>query len=381
MAEHHALGRARGAARVGDRGQRVLADAGWLHRLARRARPRPPRAPRSAPAAAPRDRQPLGVGHQQLDAGVVDHERQLVLGQPMVEAHEHAARGGHAQPALEVRERVAAEEPDPPLLERAERRDPPRELAIRHRARPVDDRDLVAVHERRARQRPAQVAHSPSSRAAFSLSTSGRTSSRIGSCLEVAQPAVRGDQREVRAEQHLVLELGVRVADQVLREVLRRPAGEVDVDVRLVDRDRQRLVLPRERRVGEDDVQLREVGRDVVDRHRVGVLQPHAAAAGHARADPGRAGMEQRDQPGLGDHLVQRVEGAVVGPEGLRVGVELEPARAALHPLARLAHAELALVRVDATRTGSARPGWPPRPPAPRRCRAAGGPSRPRRRR
>src|SRR5690242_18560553 len=77
--------------------------------------------------------------------------------------------------------------------------------------------------------------------------------------LEVAQPAVGGDQRVVRAEEHLVLERPVRVADQVLREVLGRPAGEVDVDVRLVDGDRQGFVLPGEARVGEDDVQAGEV--------------------------------------------------------------------------------------------------------------------------
>ena len=39
-------------------------------------------------------------------------------------------------------------------------------------------------------------------------------------------------------------------------------------------------------------------------------------------------GVEERDQPGLGDHLVERVVGAVVGPERLGVGVELEAAHA-----------------------------------------------------
>ena len=263
----------------------------------------------------------------------------------------------------------------------AERAHAPTQLAVRDRALAVDHRDVAAEQPRRPHQRPRQIAHSPSSRAAFSLSTSGRTSSRMSSCLEVLQPAVGRDQRVVRAEQHLVLELGVRVLDQVRREVLRRPPAEVDVDVRLVDGDRQRLVLPRERRVGEDDVQAAEVGRDVVDRHRVGVLQPHPAAARHARADPGRAGVEQRDQPGLLDHRVQRVERAVVGPEGLRVGVELEPARAALDPLARLAHGELALVRIDGRERDQHVRVGARRRRAPRRSRAACGPSPPRRRR
>ena len=50
--------------------------------------------------------------------------------------------------------------------------------------------------------------------------------------LEVGEPAVGRDQREVRAEQHLRPELGVRVLDELRREVLRRPAGQVDPHVR-----------------------------------------------------------------------------------------------------------------------------------------------------
>ena len=54
-------------------------------------------------------------------------------------------------------------------------------------------------------------------------------------------------------------------------------------------------------------VQRREVDGDIVDVHRVRVLEPDPAAAGHARADAAVAGVEQRRQPGLGDHLVERV--------------------------------------------------------------------------
>jgi hypothetical protein len=42
------------------------------------------------------------------------------------------------------------------------------------------------------------------------------------------------------------------------------------------------------------------------------------------------AGVEERRQPGLGDDLVERVGGAVVGEEALEVGVELEAAYAVL---------------------------------------------------
>src|SRR4051812_13490798 len=61
---------------------------------------------------------------------------------------------------------------------------------------------------------------------------------------KIRQPAVRRDHRPVRAEQHLVLQDGVDVAHQDRREIFRRPAGEIDVDVRFVGRDRQSLFLP-----------------------------------------------------------------------------------------------------------------------------------------
>src|SRR5919198_19046 len=71
--------------------------------------------------------------------------------------------------------------------------------------------------------------------------------------LEIGQPAVGGDHGVVGAEQYLVLEQRVGVLDQLRREVIRRPAGQVDVHLRLVQRDRQRLVLPGGRRGGQGD--------------------------------------------------------------------------------------------------------------------------------
>ena len=99
--------------------------------------------------------------------------------------------------------------------------------------------------------------------------------------------------------------------------------------------------------MGEDDPQVGEVGGDVVDAHRVRVLQPHAAAARHAGADPGCPGVEQGDQSGFGDDLVEGIEVPVVGPERLGVGVELESAHAGVDQLARHSDPELALVGVD----------------------------------
>ena len=129
--------------------------------------------------------------------------------------------------------------------------------------------------------------------------------------LEVAQPAVRRDHRVVRAEQDLVLEQRVRVLDQLGREVLRRPARQVDVDLRLVHGDRERLVLPGERGVRQHDRHLREVGGHVVHVDRVASTSAAArrrparpsrsrcgrcgrARAGRPRRSPRRAGRPSR---------------------------------------------------------------------------------------
>ena len=47
----------------------------------------------------------------------------------------------------------------------------------------------------------------------------------------------------------------------------------------------------------EHDLQLREVGGDVVEAHRVGVLEAEAASARDPGADAAVAGVEERGQP------------------------------------------------------------------------------------
>ena len=98
----------------------------------------------------------------------------------------------------------------------------------------------------------------------------------------------------------------------------------------------------------EDDVEIGELGGHVVDAHRVRVLEADAASARHAGTDAGGTRVKQRDQTRRSDHVVQRIPVAVVGPEGLGVGVELEATHAGLDQLACFADRQLALVRVDA---------------------------------
>ena len=101
--------------------------------------------------------------------------------------------------------------------------------------------------------------------------------------------------------------------------------------------------------MGEDDLEGREVHGDVVDVHRVGVLEADAAAPGEPRADARVTAMEQRRKTRLLDHLVERIRKAVVREEPLHVGVELEaPDTVVGDQAARLLDSAPALVRVDA---------------------------------
>ena len=68
----------------------------------------------------------------------------------------------------------------------------------------------------------------------------------------------------------------------------------------------------------------------------------------HAGADAGMAAVEDRRQLVLGDHLVELVGHPVVRKEALHGRMELEALDdAGLDQIARLAHAHLALVRID----------------------------------
>src|SRR5581483_7662282 len=70
---------------------------------------------------------------------------------------------------------------------------------------------------------------------------------------EIGKPAVRRDHRPIGAEQHLVLQDRVDIAHQDRWKIFRRPAGEVDIDIRFVGCDRKRFLLPGKGWMGEND--------------------------------------------------------------------------------------------------------------------------------
>src|SRR5215203_90040 len=101
--------------------------------------------------------------------------------------------------------------------------------------------------------------------------------------------------------------------------------------------------------MGHHDRQLREVGSDVVEQHRVGVAQLDAVPARQPGADAGLAGMEQRRHSRVGDRLVDRIETTVVRLEGLHAGVKLEALDAVVaDQLVDAVHRASLMPRVDA---------------------------------
>ncbi len=98
-----------------------------------------------------------------------------------------------------------------------------------------------------------------------------------------------------------------------------------------------------------DDRHVRKIHSDVIDEHRVAVLQPDAAAAGHTGADAAVPGVEQHGQFCFGEDFVERVRHPIVWRKRLQRRVQLEAANAAARDeTLRLAHALGAARRVDA---------------------------------
>ena len=178
---------------------------------------------------------------------------------------------------------------------------------------------------------------------------SGRTSSRMPIFSKSASQRSGVSKRVVGSEQHLLLEQRVRILHERRREILRRPPREIDVHLRFVQADGDRLVLPRERRMRHDDRHVREIDRHIVDRHRMAVLQPDAAAASHPGSDSAVSGVKEHRQARFREDLVERIRDAIVGEELLQRRMQLQAANAAAgDEPPRLAHRFGASCRIEA---------------------------------
>src|SRR6266404_2281211 len=97
-----------------------------------------------------------------------------------------------------------------------------------------------------------------------------------------------------------------------------------------------------------DDRHVGKIDRDIVDMHRIRILEPHVVAAAHARSDAGLSGVEERRLAGLLDRLVKRIGEAVVRVEPLHGGMKLESLHTELiDEAACFTRADFAFVRID----------------------------------
>src|SRR5215468_9337533 len=142
---------------------------------------------------------------------------------------------------------------------------------------------------------------------------------------EFGEAPLGGQEREVAAPQELAGQPPAQLAGQLGRDAARGPAGDVDVDVGLVQGHGDQFHVPRPAEVRGHHGQPRMGGRDGVQPDRARVVKADALATWLARADSAGPGVEQGQQAVFlagGEH---GPVGGVVGGEGLQRGVELDP--------------------------------------------------------
>src|SRR5581483_11935658 len=100
-----------------------------------------------------------------------------------------------------------------------------------------------------------------------------------------------------------------------LWKVFGSPARRLPEDIALVQADHAHLVGPGPARMRGNDLQLRELGREVVHRERVRSAQAPPEAARRTGAHARRADMEQLRHPELIDLLEQGPEPWIVDRE------------------------------------------------------------------
>src|SRR4029077_15315279 len=119
------------------------------------------------------------------------------------------------------------------------------------------------------------------------------------------------------------LEPASDLANQFLRVIARRPAGELDVDVALVQRHRDQLQVPGPAEVGRNDGELREVCRHGVQVDRPCRVELDALPARLGRADAAGASVKKAWNLQLGGLLPELEVPLVARIEVLHRGMEL----------------------------------------------------------
>src|SRR5699024_6328350 len=98
---------------------------------------------------------------------------------------------------------------------------------------------------------------------------------------------------------------------------------QVDIYVCFVGSSRNRCVDPRDRRMRHDDLQMREIGGNIIEQYRIRVTHLDATTARQASAYAGLTCMEQSDNAMRLENFEKRVKSAVIRFESLKAGVKL----------------------------------------------------------
>src|SRR5690349_2660905 len=145
----------------------------------------------------------------------------------------------------------------------------------------------------------------------------------VAELLPLAQDPLVRHARIVAAEHDLVLQPAAHVDLEVPREVFRRPARHLPVDVALVQRDGGGLVDPGPAGMRHDDLQLGEIGGQPVDRRRMRMPDDRAVPAGHAGAHAGGADVDHHRRAERGNLLEHRARARIVHREVLHDRMEV----------------------------------------------------------
>src|SRR3954462_8444914 len=126
--------------------------------------------------------------------------------------------------------------------------------------------------------------------------------------VELGEAGLGVEHRVVGAEQELPAQPARDLALDLVGEIAVLPAGDVEVDVGLVQRHRHGLQVPGPADVGEHDLQAGMPRGDPVEQDRAGEVDPQALPAGLARAQPTRPRVGEQRQAQLGRGVEERQE-------------------------------------------------------------------------
>src|SRR6202043_3990807 len=143
--------------------------------------------------------------------------------------------------------------------------------------------------------------------------------------VQLFDDARRLEEWVVAAKERAILEASADLTGQLFGVIARRPARELDKDIRLVQRHRDQLEVPGPAKVRRDNRQVRKSRRDGVQMDRAGRVELDALASRLAGTDAARPRVKQAGQLQLRGLLPELEMPFIARVEVLHRWVELGP--------------------------------------------------------